>query len=148
MNAQKNVETSFLKIMEIKMFNELAKKINQGVREKGFWDSMHDALKAISIQFAYTDKEEEENKINTIVRATKDAFIAQKIALIQSECGEALEAMRKNNYGIGKKDSFEDEIADTIIRLLDLCGELNIDIDAQIEWKMGYNAQREAKHGK
>lgn len=124
------------------MFNELAKKINRGVRTKGFWDSMDaslDALRDHANEYGYTQ--------NT-VKATKDAFIAQKLALIQSECSEALEAMRKNNYGIGKKDSFEDEIADTIIRLLDLCGELNIDIDAQIDWKMGYNAQREAKHGK
>ena len=70
-----------------------------------------------------------------------------------SECGEALEAMRKpnyeaNGYGIGVKDSFADEIADVIIRLLDLCGELEINIDAQMEWKMNYNKSREAKHGK
>lgn len=126
------------------MFNELAKKINQVVREKGFWDSMDNAVSGLEERaLEYIGSTE-----CTIVKATKDAFIAQKLALVQSECSEALEAMRKNNYGIGKKDSFEDEIADTIIRLLDLCGELNIDIDKQIEWKMGYNAQREAKHGK
>lgn len=124
------------------MFNELAKKINRNVRTKGFWDSMDSSLDVLR------DHADEYGDTQNIRKATKDAFIAQKLALVQSECGEALEAMRKNNYGIGKKDSFEDEIADTIIRLLDLCGELNIDIDKQIEWKMSYNSQREAKHGK
>ena len=129
------------------MFNELSKKINTGVREKGFWDSMHKSVDYVGDYIA------EYGLSNEIVKATKDAFIAQKIGLVMSEWGEALEAMRKpnyeaNGYGIGVKDSFVDEIADTIIRLLDLCGELEIDIDAQMEWKMNYNKSREAKHGK
>ena len=41
-----------------------------------------------------------------------------------------------------------DEIADVIIRLCDLCGELNIDIEQQIAWKFNHNKQRENKHGK
>ena len=129
------------------MFNELSKKINTGVREKGFWQSMHRAI-ALSREVENGQIVETENS-----KATKDAFIAQKIGLIMSECGEALEAMRKpnyeaNGYGIGVKDSFADEIADAIIRLLDLCGELNINIDAQIQWKMDYNNGRSEKHGK
>ena len=129
------------------MFNELSKKINIEIRNKGFWQSMHRAL-ALSRDVENGQIVETENS-----KAIKDAFIAQKIGLIMSECGEALEAMRKpnyeaNGYGIGVKDSFADEIADTIIRLLDLCGELNIDIDAQIQWKMDYNNGRSEKHGK
>ena len=129
------------------MFNELAKEINTNVRNKGFWDSMDKALGYLD------DTISEYGGDETVIKATKDAFISQKIGLIMSECGEALEAMRRfeyeaNGYGIGVKDSFADEIADTIIRLLDLCGELNIDIDAQIQWKMDYNNGRSEKHGK
>ena len=46
------------------------------------------------------------------------------------------------------KDTFEDELADVAIRLFDLCGYLNIDLERHIELKMGYNATREYKHGK
>lgn len=45
------------------------------------------------------------------------------------------------------KDTFEDEIADSIIRLLDLCGKNNIDIEAHIQAKMDYNATRGFKYG-
>lgn len=125
------------------MFNELAKQINESVRQKGFWDSK-DAL----LDFLNDGSDD-----NALIKIANDAIIAQKIALVGTELSEAVEAMRKpdydlNGYGIGVKDSFADEIADTFIRLLDICGELGIDIDAQIEWKMGYNQQRAAKHGK
>ena len=130
------------------MFNKLAKQINRSVREKGFWQSMH---RAIVLNVNVDQKGDMLHTENS--KAIKDAFIAQKIALIQSELSEALEAMRKGDYtadgyGVGKKDSFADELADTIIRILDLCGELNIDIDAQMAFKMAFNSQREAKHGK
>jgi len=46
------------------------------------------------------------------------------------------------------KDTFEDEIADTIIRLFDLCGWLGIDIHKHIMLKLNYNSTRPYKHGK
>lgn len=46
------------------------------------------------------------------------------------------------------KSSFEDEIADVAIRLFDLCGGLNIDLQKHIELKMMYNSMRGYKHGK
>ncbi len=124
------------------MLNELAKEINENARNKGFWDDMHISLEQLQ---SYAN---EYGCSDDIEKATKDAYISQKIALVMSECGEALEAMRKNKYGIEQKDTFEDEIADSIIRLLDLCAELDIDIEKQIKWKMRFNSTREAKHGK
>ena len=46
------------------------------------------------------------------------------------------------------KDSFEDEIADAFLRLMDLCGAMNIDIEKHIRLKAQYNLTREPKHGK
>jgi len=46
------------------------------------------------------------------------------------------------------KDTFEDEIADVFIRLGDLVGYLNIDIEKHIKMKMQYNATRPKLHGK
>ena len=118
--------------------NAFCKDVNAVVVSKGFWDTMH-----MSMQWLDADDESQ-----VLVKATKDAYISQKIALIMSECSEALEAMRKDDYGLEKKDSFEDEIADVFIRLSDLCGELDIDIEKQIAWKLQHNKSRPAKHGK
>ena len=46
------------------------------------------------------------------------------------------------------KDSFEDELADAVIRIFDMCGGLKINLDAHIKFKLMYNKTREHKHGK
>jgi NTP pyrophosphatase (non-canonical NTP hydrolase) len=100
-------------------FNEYAKAIHQNAKDKGFYD--------------------------------KPRNLGETFMLIVSELGEALEAHRKGRfanwiefdadealtlsfkYAFRKhvKDTFEDEIADVIIRLLDYVGhrsDINIDI--------------------
>jgi NTP pyrophosphatase (non-canonical NTP hydrolase) len=119
------------------MINNLAKEIHKNNVSKGF----------------YEDKKN----------------IGEMLCLIHSEVSEALEADRKNKYTtgtiqtinnfvldemfvtdfqIGVKDTFEDELADVVIRVLDLCAFKGIDIESHIEAKMRYNAMREYKHGK
>jgi len=94
------------------------------------------------------------------------------LMLIVGEVAEACEADRKDQYadrlafdrelGVGTgnedefktlfelyiKNTFEDEVADSIIRLLDLCDYYGIDIEYFIEQKMRYNLTRPHKHGK
>lgn len=47
-----------------------------------------------------------------------------------------------------KPEGFSVEIADAIIRLLDICGKFEIDIEAVIELKLAYNKTRPPKHGR
>jgi NTP pyrophosphatase (non-canonical NTP hydrolase) len=130
----------------MKTLNELAKDIRQNAVDKGFYE--------------------------------KPAECGTKLMLVVSELSEALEADRKNrrakmeefrmrendsdvaladlsaerqfqwNFEDHIKDSFEDEIADAMIRLLDLSASQGIDIERHIELKMRYNALRPRKHGK
>jgi NTP pyrophosphatase (non-canonical NTP hydrolase) len=78
----------------------------------------------------------------------KERNVGEMLMLVVSELGEAIEAHRTGLAGLEAKDTFEDELADTAIRLFDMCGGLGIDLEKQIEWKMGFNQSREAKHGK
>jgi NTP pyrophosphatase (non-canonical NTP hydrolase) len=88
--------------------------------------------------------------------------IPEKLMLIVSELGEACEALRigrrfllKDFKGAGEgaferhcKDTFEDELADVIIRTLDLAASLGVDIDFHVAEKMRYNEGRPFLHGK
>lgn len=64
------------------------------------------------------------------------------LALIHSEVSEALEADRK-----GDNENFAEELADVCIRIFDLCGLKNIDLQKAILNKMDKNKGRSYKHG-
>lgn len=117
------------------------------------------------------------NLANTIFHVNRakgfyetDRNIGEMLCLIHSEISEALEADRKKSYSLFsdlnflnsiKKDAdftseyensvkggFEEEMADIIIRVLDLCGYKNIDIEGHLKAKLRYNKLRGFKHGK
>ncbi|HOW36025.1 MAG TPA: nucleotide pyrophosphohydrolase [Candidatus Omnitrophota bacterium] len=69
--------------------------------------------------------------------------IGEALMLIVTELAEAMEAYRVQN-----DENFKEEIADTFIRLFDLCGGLNIDIEKEIAKKSERNKNRPYRHGK
>jgi NTP pyrophosphatase (non-canonical NTP hydrolase) len=120
---------------QIMDLNNLSKEIHAGNKSRGFWDG--------------------------------ERNVGELLMLVVSELGEAIEAHRKNRFtdpaariseinpilsskyfAENIKDTFEDEIADSIIRLFDMCGGLGIDIDFHIREKLKYNETRPIKHGK
>lgn len=91
-----------------------------------------------------------------------DSVLA-KLALIHSEVSEALEVARDpkakitHTWFVGRTTSPKDsppkpegfgiELADAVIRIMDLCGALGIDLEKCIREKHMYNATRPARHG-
>lgn len=120
------------------MLNDIAKNAHENAVEKGFYD--------------------------------KEIGMGTALMLVVSELSEALEADRNGrhckpvivgfinnikdedlfleNFSNIIKDTLEDEIADAMIRLLDICAHHKIDIDAHVKMKMRYNKSREYMHGK
>lgn len=67
----------------------------------------------------------------------------EKLMLVVTELSEAMEAYRHEDT-----ENFKEEIADTFIRLCDICGSVNIDIEREIRTKMEVNKKRPYLHGK
>jgi NTP pyrophosphatase (non-canonical NTP hydrolase) len=92
--------------------------------------------------------------------------IGERLMLIVSELGEAIEADRYGKWARGipsryegrdisssifereVKDTFECELADAAIRLIELCAWLDIDLDWYIREARKYAEGRPFKHGK
>lgn len=117
------------------MINELIQTIHAQNIKKGFWENP--------------------KEIGTL------------LMMVNSELVEALEADRENRYTNETdkkelfnsknfketfenriKNTFEDELADAVIRIFDICGSRGIDLTWHIVKKMKYNETRPYKHNK
>lgn len=70
--------------------------------------------------------------------------VPEMLMLIVSEVAEAMEGHRKNlmDDKLPHRPMLEVELADAIIRIMDLCGAKGFDIGGAIEEKRAFNANR------
>lgn len=151
---------------------ELVKAAYDNAVKKGFYDCPE--CRGTGYEFQDMGKKYNGDKClecnGTGINQNKN--IGELLMLVVSELSEALEAHRKCKTSNGLleiyekesanpcvidcsaifehliKNSLEDELADAVIRIADMCGYLGIDLEKHIELKMKYNATREYKHGK
>lgn len=96
--------------------------VNQLAHDKGFYDNGHDTNRSL--------------------------------LLVVGEITEAQEELRAGHapteiyFNGTKPEGFPVELADAVIRILDLAQELGIDLDTAMEMKHNYNLSRPYKHGK
>jgi NTP pyrophosphatase (non-canonical NTP hydrolase) len=119
-------------------------------------------------------KECHQNSVDHGFYENENQNVGEKIALIHSELSEALEANRKGGgntikvksailkgileiqddeefkeaFKLNVKDTFEDELADAVIRIFDLAEWKGINIERHILAKHRFNKLRPHKHGK
>ena len=105
-------------------------EVYKNANKKGFWNDIED-LEWLKIGFKNPACEIDVNAIST------------RLMLIVGEVAEAQEGLRRND-----RDNFKEELADVCIRMFDLCGGLDIDLESEILKKMSINLERPYLHGK
>jgi len=118
--------------------NELAKQFHEKAKSKDFWDKPRETGTLLMLMVSElsealeADRKNKHTNKNTLVKLLYENDPTQFVPVFQSDV----------------KDTFEDEIADVFIRLLDFIGQREIDIESHIDLKMRFNQTREHKHGK
>ena len=143
------------------MLNELAKHCHEAAVKKGFYEKEHAMIELLKDQ-------PDEMRLYL-----KSILIDNRLMLIVTELSEAVESLRKfrfaqkqvfenrikedqlnydqhfkHAYECHMKDTFETEIAGTMVRLLDLIGAEKIDIDYYLQRELEFNSMRDKMHGK
>lgn len=128
----------------MKSLRQYCEEAHRNACEKGFHDQDKINLN-LYIENATTDKESLDR-----IYYMQSLNMIKDIALVITELSEAIEFIRKDQFAKDNiwKETFEEEVADTFIRLFDLCGCYEIDIEKYINLKMEYNKGREVLHGK
>ena len=145
----------------MKSLNQLRDEIHANAKEKGFYDNprevgtllmlvvteVAEALEADRIGRFCDFFEYEKHKKNAFElkhkQETDVKFMPRSPSLIKSS-----KDIERDAFKTYIKNSFEDELADVIIRTLDICGYLNIDIERNVLAKIKYNKTRDKLHTK
>lgn len=133
--------------MEIK---ELQKEIHQNNVAKGFWEdketkNVPELLMLCVSELSEALEAHRKGRMNRLRVFNQDLGYARITIEDFTEGNENLPWL-KNRFETEIKDTFEDEIADTVIRLLDLSEGLGIDLETHIRLKLQYNKTRPYKH--
>jgi NTP pyrophosphatase (non-canonical NTP hydrolase) len=124
-------------------FSQLQMKVAQTAKEHGFWDV--DAVnnpasvdrKLMLIVGEVAEAHEEYRARGLVSYTTESRCTAQNA-----------ESDFEHEVVTHKPEGFAVELADAVIRILDLCEQLDINLEEHILLKDGYNKSRPYRHGK
>lgn len=117
-----------------KLINELCESAHKVAVAHGFYDEHNARMAALETAGAGMQ----------ICEAAERDFVLAQIAKIDSECGEAVHAIQHGE----QPERITEELADVVIRVLDLCGHMQADLGGILMRKMEKNSKRPYKHGK
>lgn len=136
---------------------DLARTIHEANKAKGFWEEevpTGTLLMMVTSELGEAMDAVRSNKFSNYEGYSADSIEGgrqmeeEKIKPGSLEHHDRANQVFMEAFKANIKDTYEDEIADAMIRLYDLAGAQNIDLDFHISQKLKFNSLRPKKHGK
>src|SRR5574343_116152 len=132
--------------------NKSAQIIFQNNKAKGFWDNERNVGELLMLVVSELGEAMEAHRKGRFAEVSNFDEALSKSRIINKDptyTGTITpESAYAAHFKSWMKDTFEDEIADAVIRLLDLSAGLGIDLEKHINAKVRYNETRPKLHGK
>jgi NTP pyrophosphatase (non-canonical NTP hydrolase) len=132
------------------MINELAKEVHENAVSHGFFDdnkNIGEMLCLIHSEVSEALDADRSDKYYSNCVSDQKWFIQ---GMADKNFGATFcdDSFFKDQFENRVKDTFEDELADVLIRVMDLAAYKDIDLESHVKAKMRYNAMRPHRHGK
>lgn len=123
-------------IKSIEGLNFASFQVHENAKEKGFYDEEKNTGEMIALMHSELSEALEAD------REGKYCDVDVNILMIQDEDFFFVESYKQSVKG-----TFEEEMADIVIRVMDMCAFKGIDLESHIAAKMRFNKCRSYNHG-
>jgi hypothetical protein len=145
--------------------NELIKQVHQNAKDHGWWDESRTIAELLCLVHSEVSEALEEDRNHhepnetyyshtdkhqgTIGKSMSDMETKNDIIIpcVYSTTVATLKPFVADDRTIDKPEGIPSELADIVIRVMDICGYYGIDLEAAITEKMEYNRNRPIRHG-
>lgn len=129
-----------------------AKEIHENAVSKGFWDkerNIGEMLMLVTSELSEALEADRENRYyDPVTRYRKGKDLSSNGAQWAFDIVDSNDEAWMNWFRVEVKNTFEDELADAVIRIMDMAYSRGMDLEWHIKTKMKYNSMREYMHGK